>query len=222
MSGAVLRFIKPEHQRALESLPWFLTGALDEGERAAIEQHLRICPACRAELESQRVLREAYIADDASPSHEASLAKLLPRLESARPAVTNWRIRLVLDRVLGARGRMPALTSLALAVQVGIVVALGLMLNRNDPSATSYHTLASAEAPLPTRGDLIVVFDPSVPLRTVQRILIASDARIVDGPLASGGYVLAVPHADLPKTLAWLRAQRDVSLVQPLSAEVAR
>jgi len=218
MSGDILHFTKSAHQRTLESLPWFLTQTLDPDERELVEWHLRGCPECRAELESQRRFREAYADSDIAVDPEQALAKLRPRLARTRSAPQAWRARWV-DRILGAWRSRPAWTTLALTAQLGIILALGWALNRAEQAVPSYHTLASAGMPTRTQGDLIIVFDPGTQQRTVQAILRAAGARVVDGPLASGAYVLAVSPGSLAATLARLRAERGVALVEALRTE---
>jgi anti-sigma factor RsiW len=230
MTGAVLQFTKSAHQRALEALPWFLTGTLDEDERSQVEQHLQDCAACRAELASQQALRAAVASGEARPPYAASFAQLRRRLDaadaqhaargqgaSARPGGSGpglgW---------LAGLGRLPpALTGLALVAQLVLIVVLGSALVRSDHEVASYHALSAAGVPAAARGNLVVVFDPQVQLVAVQALLSASGARIVDGPLPSGGYVLSAAPASLAATLTWLRAQHAVTLAERLDATVA-
>jgi len=215
VNGDVLHFTKSDHQRSIEALPWFLTGTLDGDETAAVEMHLQGCPTCRAELELERRLRDAYIAPIEDPNHEAALTKLLPRLGPTAPSPPGWRLRFM-SVLAGAGGPSPAAMGLVLTVQFAIAFVLGWTLNSSETDSAPFHTLASADAPLAQRGDLIVVFDPTASVGTVQRIMLASGVRIINGPLASGGYVLTVPRRERAKALAFLRAQPTVSLVQPL------
>ena len=63
-------------------------GAVDDAERAGLEQHLSDCPSCRTALEETRALREAYAAlpqDDVSPGLAANV------LDAAREAVATER-----------------------------------------------------------------------------------------------------------------------------------
>lgn len=221
MTGAILQFTRSTHQRVLESLPWFLTETLEENERDMVEQHILGCAHCRAELESQRLLREAVNRDEPTPGAEAALASLLPRLDATRPMRANRGTRGI-RWILGLDRPIPVWAGLALTLQLGITVALVLTFYRTDQDAATYHVLAAADGPISAKGNLVVVFNPEAQLHTVQNILIASGARIVDGPLASGGYVLHAPQASLPTTLAWLRTQRAVALAERLDSEGAR
>jgi hypothetical protein len=179
------------------------------------------CADCRAELESQRALRDAVNIEVPTPDPEVSLAKVLRRLDVNPASQTPGRGH-GLGWILGTRRPMPAWAGLALALQLGIVVVFGLTLYRVDHEFSSYHTLASANAPVPAKGNLVVVFEPQTQLRAMQAILVASGARIVDGPLTSGGYVLQAPPASLSATLAWLRTQRNVAMVERLDSQGAR
>jgi hypothetical protein len=67
-----------------------------------------------------------------------------------------------------------------------------------------------------------VVFDPSTSQRDVARILHGTGGRVVDGPTASNGYVVAVPDGALNVALTRLRAESAVVLAEPLQLEAPR
>jgi anti-sigma factor RsiW len=50
------------HDHALEQLPWFLNGTLEDDERREVEAHLATCVECRAELEATRDAFAVYAA----------------------------------------------------------------------------------------------------------------------------------------------------------------
>jgi anti-sigma-K factor RskA len=220
MTGEVLPFARSEHQHTLEALPWYLTGTLDAQEQAQVEQHLAACAQCRSELQWQQVLREAVAAEEDPASADAGLERLRRALHApgAAPAAA------------GARGaawpgaawlRLPGWAAYALCAQLCAVVALGWALWRSEPAPAPYHALSAAAAPA-AGGNLIVVFDPQLPLHSLQQTLLASGARVVDGPLASGGFVLQAPPAQLAATASWLRGQPGVRLAERLDAAAAR
>jgi anti-sigma factor RsiW len=47
-------------ERAIELLPWYLNGTLDEGERGAVREHLKDCEGCRQALEETRLAWRVY------------------------------------------------------------------------------------------------------------------------------------------------------------------
>jgi anti-sigma factor RsiW len=211
MTGRVLSFAKSSHQRTQELLPWLVNGTLDGEEAVEVEQHLRACPACRAELECLRVLQSAYVDSDVLPEADAALARLRPHLEELAPASRRP------DQGSRRPGQMPGWVKLAMAAQFSAIFALGWAVLQPMRAAPEFHGLA---APGPARavGSLVVVFDANAPQRDVARILRQSGVRIVDGPTASNGLVLSVDHGDVQAALTRLRAEPAVMLAEPLQA----
>jgi anti-sigma factor RsiW len=227
MTGRILSFAKSPHQSAQELLPWFLNGTLGADESAQVEQHMRSCAACRSELQCLRELQSAYVESDLAPEAGAALGRLLPRLD---PVVPDDRRRASAPRAAwlglfpaGApwSGLFPVWIKIALAAQFGVIFALGWAVVQPDRAGSQYHLLAAAGSPAHAAGDLVVVFDPAAPQREVTRILRASGVRVVDGPTASNGLVLAVPKGHLQPVLTSLRAEPLVVLAAPLEAETS-
>jgi anti-sigma factor RsiW len=219
MTGHVLNFAKPPHQKIQELLPWFVNGTLDGDEAVLVEQHLQACTACRAELDCLRVLQSEYVSIDLAPDAERALASLRPRLDAIEPPAQRPRSA---SRNFSFPGLIPVWMKLALAAQFGVIFALGWEVLQPDRAAPEFHTLSAPGAPVHAAGSLVVVFDPGAPQREVVQILRRSGARIVDGPTASNGYVLAVGQGDLERALTHLRAEPAVVLAEPLVGETAR
>jgi len=218
MTADILAFSKTQHQRALEALPWFVMGTLEADEEQMVERHLQGCAECRAQLAAERRLRELYVGGDFAPDPEAALSRLRPQLgATAAP-----RLARLTARLRRALPRPPAWARLALATQLGVILALGWALHRGEASVEAYRTLA---APAPAGrglGQAVVVLDPGARQQDVQRILRSSGARIVDGPLASGAYVLELPAGSLGAALERLRGEPAVRLIEPLQAQDTR
>jgi anti-sigma factor RsiW len=213
MMGRVLSFAGSPHRRTQELLPWFLNGTLDGEEADEVDRHLKECPACRAELESLRVLHAAYVETDLMPEAEAALARLRPLLQPDPPAAPQR------PRPAAAAGTVPVWMRFALAAQFGVIFALGWEVAQPDRTGAEYRTLASASLPAHAAGSLVVVFDPGATQHDVMRILRQAGTRVVDGPTASGGYVLSVPDGSLNAALAALRAEPAVVLAEGLQAD---
>jgi len=224
VSGAVIHFTQSEHRRVQEALPWFLTGTLDEDERSLVEQHLAGCAGCRADLEEQRVLRAGLRTQEAMPDEAPALARLLERLDAAGAAADHRsaRPRWPIGRWFGAVAALPRWASVTLALQCIVLAGLAWSMWPVDRTAASFHTLAAAGSAFDARGNLVVVFDPDARVRDVQAVLAGSRARVVDGPLASGAYILDAPPAGLAATIQWLRKQRAVTLAEPLVTQDGR
>jgi hypothetical protein len=86
----------------------------------------------------------------------------------------------------------------------------------SSPAPKTYHTLGAA--PQRTDGNLVVVFDPDASEAQMRNALTDAEAKIVDGPNASGAYVLHVPADVRRQALTKLRAKREVVLAEPIGA----
>jgi anti-sigma factor RsiW len=221
MVGRVLSFGRSPHQDVQELLPWFLNGTLQGEEAARVEEHLRGCPGCREELECLRVMQSEYVESEMAPEAQAALAKLRPRLEEAVPA-RRPPPRRATGRAATLTAPFPVWFKLAMAAQFALVFGLGWAVLQPDRAGLAYHTLSAAGAPERAVGSLVVVFDPAAPQRDVARILRACGGRVVDGPTASNGYVVAVPDGGLGAALTRLRAESAVVLAEPLQLERTR
>jgi anti-sigma factor RsiW len=219
MMGRVLSFARSPHQTTQELLPWYLNGSLGGGEAEQVEEHLQGCAECRSELEAVRLLHSAYIVSELPPDAGAALDKLRPRLVEAAPAP---RPRRPARRPASSAGLMPAWIKFALAVQFAMIFALGWQVLQPDRTALAYHTLASASAPQHAAGSLVVVFDPAAPQREVARVLRLAGGRIVDGPTASNGFIVAVSPGSLQAALTRLHEEPAVVLAEPLETDKAR
>ncbi|CAN7429638.1 zf-HC2 domain-containing protein [Massilia sp. LjRoot122] len=205
------------HAEAQLILPWLLNGTLAEQERVRAEAHLRVCSACRRDLASLEAIRRAAPQPPAFDP-ERALERLRPRLEQGDlpPAP-----RAAPAPFPGPEQRPAANDSrwlrIASAAQFGLIVLLlGLLVRPGDPAAT-YQALGSTSP----EANAVVRFAPGTPERELRRILRAGSARVVDGPSAAGAYVLALPHDKLAPALERMRAEKTVTLAQPLDGAPA-
>jgi anti-sigma factor RsiW len=213
--GRIIRFEPDRHRETQTLLPWYVTGQLQDEERARVDAHLRDCPECQAELRLERRLAGAVAELPFEADHSWSeLSRRIAAEGEPRPGPLA-RMR----RALAAPGR----AGWAIAAQFVIVVAgLSLVLpfarapGSKSPSAPppAYHALGAAR-PQPA-GDVIVVFQPQAKSADLTRALRDSGARLVDGPTAADAYVLDVPLAQRRAALARLRADSAVSLAEPV------
>jgi hypothetical protein len=65
---------------------------------------------------------------------------------------------------------------------------------------------------------LVLAFNPETPEREIRRIVLASGARVVGGPTATGAWLLETETAP-SAVMARLRAEPAVSLAEELGAE---
>jgi hypothetical protein len=63
---------------------------------------------------------------------------------------------------------------------------------------------------------MVVVFDPATTEANLRAALVKVGAQVVDGPNASGAYVLRVAEPGKAKSLDQLRSMREVVLAEPI------
>jgi len=202
----IIPFDRDRHAEVRLLLPWYVTGRLEAGEHARIETHLRDCAECQAELRQEQRLDLAVGALELDV--EQGWADMRRRLEPT-PSLRG--------RVMAALRAATTPQGLAWAVGVQLVLVLSattLLVTTQRPA--EYHALGSAQAP--AAGNVLVIFRPETSEAQLRGLLLASDARLVDGPTSAGAYVLAVRPATRSATLAALRERRQVLLAQPIDA----
>jgi anti-sigma factor RsiW len=90
--------IKKDHR--LEEILMYADGALTDAERAELEEHIRGCPECQANLEEVGrflpMLHKALAPDEPSPEELVAWAKAKMREEEAQPAGLFTRMRVAL------------------------------------------------------------------------------------------------------------------------------
>ena len=144
-----------EHQDLQALLPWYAAGSLADSEAARVQQHLRDCPACRAELAWQRRLVETAAPVPAGLDQERALARLMQRLDEApaplaQPSAKPSPLAQAPSRLAGAfldwlRGHGDW-KGWAIAAQAALIVVLALPAGAPP---TSYRALGSAPADPP-------------------------------------------------------------------------
>ena len=194
------------HDPAQLLLPWYLNGTLDEAEQARVEAHLAECTECRAELEPELGLAASLtaFASDGEMASDPGLTSPVSAPAGAR------RLRIF---------RRPVALGWALAGQAAAAALfLALFLARpTQPAPDAYHVLGSERAP--NAGNVIVLFAPDTRELTVRKALSEAGARVVDGPTASGAYLLNVPDQRRHAALERLRADPQVTLAEPIGGE---
>ena len=112
---------------------------------------------------------------------------------------------------------MPRWLVAAVVAQFAVIAILGALLAIDRAQAPAlYHALAARPAADARAASIVIVLDPDVRERDVQRILRAAGARIVDGPTAGNGYLLQVAAERRDGALDVLRAERAVLIAEPL------
>jgi hypothetical protein len=197
-------------------VPWYVNGTLDEGQRARLEEHLALCAPCRTELQLDRRLQDVMTADRGVTYMPApSLKRLQMRLDALDAAGAGPK-DVATPAAKPARRDMPWQSLMAASVVI-TAVALGLFTMgrwRAPASPRSYHTVTT---PSPRVPDEVIraVFQPSITLVELQRILDESQLRIVAGPTEAGVYSLAAnSHRPVVDSLDMLRKHAAVRFAE--------
>lgn len=213
-----------EHQEMQELLPWYAAGSLADGEAGRVQQHLRDCPECRAELAWQRRLIETAAPLPAGLDQERALARLMSRLDEApaplaqpfaKPSPVMQAPSRIASALMGWLRGPGAWKGWAIAAQALVIVVLAANM-RPAGAPPDYKALGSAPAATP---DVLVVFKPDASVQDVQRLLKTSGAHLIGGPTATGAWLLDVEPAQRQAVLAALRADPAVDLAETLAAE---
>jgi hypothetical protein len=198
------------HQVVQELLPWFCTNTLSPEETALVQEHLRACTPCQADLAWQRSLQTA----DLHPREVLDVDQAFLRLKARLgPSQSGSRARLLM-RLRGMLGPGASWIGWALAAQAGMIVVLALVLVEPASVLRLYHGLG---APAKARGNIVVVFRPDTTERELRQILRESGARIIDGPTAVDAFLLSVEAGGQEKAIRTLRRQHAVTLAEPLN-----
>jgi anti-sigma factor RsiW len=201
----VVRLDPEGHARVQSLLPWYVTGRLDDAERAEVDAHLAGCARCRTELALERQLHAAHAteADGAGGRGvDQGWSLLRRRLQrEAKPARPKGRFAFPWWRwALGAQFAVIAL----------LVGTLGWLSHDTAP----YRGLG---APGSAAANAVVMFRPDATEAQIRQALKTVDARLVGGPTATQAWLLALPVADAG-ALAKLRTQPGVTLAESLAA----
>jgi hypothetical protein len=201
----------PQHVHAAERLTWLIDGTLLPDAAARIERHVSDCIACAQELARLRSLRTLQRQTEADSRLSRALARAQARIDEmeAIPAPPPSG-----NRVAAGWAALPAWARTTLLVQAALALGLsGLLLYREPPRY--YRTQSEVVLPLAERSQLVAKFDATHPEREIRAVLLAADARIVDGPSPAGLYMLDVKAEDEERVLALLRGSRAIVLAEP-------
>jgi anti-sigma factor RsiW len=218
--GKIITLSGGQHLDTQALLPWYVSRRLDASETARVEAHLADCSECRADVASERRLAAEWATMPMET--EASWLRLRERLnkddtERARPTLSS---SFATARSALTRGRS-WLSGVGWALAAAQAIALAVIVTPvRAPAPAPYHALGAAQGP--SAGNVLVIFDPDTNERRFRDALETNHARIVDGPTASGVYVLHVPADERSAMLMRMQARPDVELAQPIDPGASR
>ena len=213
MNGRVLPFAGRAHTDVERMLPWYANGTLDADDAERVRLHLLECAACREELSCLRTIMDVVLPVETAREADRDWLRLRDRLNTMRndPATP-----LDLRRIRQGWQSTPAWLQVALAAQCAFIAVLAAFLFR-APEPASFTTLSATASRDVAHDTLLVVFDPRITDAQLRELLGAHHARIVDGPNATGAYLVATPPGQAEVVRHALRASPGVSMAERLA-----
>lgn len=181
-----------DKRRMDELMPWYVTGQLDEPDRAWLERLLRQHPSARADLEWHRALQGTIRERVDSLPQDVGLQRLMTRVRAEKaPAAGSWLTRLR-EAWAGLAAR-PAFVTAAAAVILAQAVVIGTLLVRDDAGLDYGATRSVAPQLALMEPVLQVTFKAETTERNMRLLLVRVAGRVIDGPGQLGDYIVAVP-----------------------------
>ena len=206
-----------EHEKVFELFPWYLNGTLSEPERQRVDEHMRVCAACRDQLDRERDIYRSMSAESSVEFIPASFSRLQARLDALspeRPGASEPSVPRSASphETSRRRGAVPwprlAAASIAILALGAFVSADRWMQIRGRPS--EYRTVTTA-APRAPDEVIRAVFSPAITLVELQAILDEAQLRIISGPTEAGVYSLAA-NSGRPVTVSLSLLRRHASV----------
>jgi hypothetical protein len=204
----IIRLRGSPHEQAQQLLPWYVNGTLEADEAALVEAHLAECAECRADLAAEQALSREVAALPLDVEHAWSA--LSDRIDAAGPPrrlaepVPFLRRKVAIGWALGG----------PLAAAAAVAFAVAIVPGAPSPVGETYRALGSAPTAAP--GNALVMFRPDARDSDLRAALTKAGARIVDGPTASGAYVVRIAPAIRAQALGGLRATPQIVLAEPI------
>ena len=223
-----------------ERIPQYLTGQLTDKEKHRVDQMIEDDPEFEKEFAEFRQIKESLddlskdmpsppadafsrIMDniDAFEAEEAKVSEEQVSAEQAEPEKTDHsQVQPPLDFFAGLIERMRSWLSVpqagwgVAALQMAVILIMVISMT-TGPEETTYQTL-TGQAVITTEGaSMNVVFQDTATEKEIRELLTSVSAKIVDGPGASGLYVLAIDDPkNITAVMGTLEAANIVKFIQ--------
>lgn len=216
MTGRLLPFDASTHAAVDALLPFYVNATLQGEELSLVEQHVRTCEKCQRELDWLRNIFAELTTSSPRADATRTDVGMQQRFEDDRLR-RRWR-----TRIQDGLQTSASWTRWLLAAQLAAIVILGTLVATEGRDNASYRTLGTPSPSAQSRDAVAVMFDPSTPESELRQIVYSVGARIVDGPTATGVFLLEMPKERVQEALKTLRAERAVRLAEDLGARTGR
>ncbi len=206
------------HEMVEELLPWYVTQSLRSSESDLVREHLRHCEQCRGEAKLARTLyATAYSTKDFESELDNDYAdRTYDEINARIDALPSKpKFRRILKKLIPSWGHPTNWIPSVLAIQYMVIICLGFYLVSHNEEKVVYNALS---APRSAEANIVVVFQHETTITEMQEILQKNGAKIVDGPTASGAYLLSVSDKHIVPVIAHLRQEKTLIMVEPLSS----
>lgn len=215
------------NERKMERLlAWYANGTLEGAERREVEAWLDNNPEAQLTLAEHQFMQQSVCevgAEEPEFNAEAGFDKLMARIETEQAA--NETVALSATPVARCRNWItetlqwqmtPTFARVALVSQLGVVLALGVVVLLPGEVNEDYRVLSGAPALTINSGPQADIgVDPQTDIGQFQTLLREQSAMIIAGPSAIGIYRIQFPDdGQFEARLAALKAQQMVIYLQ--------
>ncbi|NBQ68063.1 MAG: zf-HC2 domain-containing protein [Nitrosomonadaceae bacterium] len=210
---------KNEHQKVWNLLPWYVNHSLEAAEKDRVRNHVRMCIACRIELQQQQQLfEEMQQTDLLRQVSQAAFAQLRKRIEQQSVIRPFTRPNQPGEESKLSSGQSPGFVKYTTLAASLLLLAMPFMLHLPaDQSAftAEYRTLASAPKNTPAHNRVRIVFADQPDPKHIGAILHSVSGRIVHGPSENGIYEIQIGDRhtrsqEVDDAIAYLRDNTQV------------
>jgi hypothetical protein len=176
-------------------IPVYLNGRLSQAETKAFEDALERYPELKQELKEFSVIQQSYdtFEEKISVDSEAIFSRIRHNIQSEKQKQRTplFDVGEILERVRQIMGNLfhsPRLSWSVAAVQFAVIIAIVVFI----PKENIFKTYTSTSVTGEPRARINVVFNEDAREAQIRELLQETGTIIVDGPHASGLYVLEI------------------------------
>jgi hypothetical protein len=202
-------------EQALQMLPFYLNGQLNEQDRAFVEQAMLQHPILRQELRFLEAVAGQVCESVTKVPESIGLGQVLARIEAeAHAKQSPSKLSQFFSALIGGAWMKPAL--------IASVVGLGVQSWRvNDLNREAIQYRGNPTTAVGTQANVAYVnvsFQPSTSEAELRLLLAGINAQVVAGPSLSGEYRLALPADQFEQAKLSLQQSGLIVQITPASA----